>query len=63
MMNKTKKFLKIIQLKNKQKACDKLYESECLTDDVLKRQVEINTMRHELDIADSTECDESGYCQ
>ena len=52
MMNKAKKFLKIIQLKNKQKYINKEFEREGLSDRVLMEQIEINKMRHVLDIAD-----------
>ena len=57
-MDKAKRFLKIVQLKNKQRTCDKLYESEGLSDRVLDMQVEINTMRHELNIPE-----EDGFVQ
>ena len=61
-MDKAKRFLKKIQLKNKQRQCNNLYEEQGLSDQVLDMQVEINKMRHESDIADSSEL-ESGYCQ
>ena len=54
MLDKPKKFLKIIQLKNKQKAINKQYEEEGLTDNVLKQQMEVNKLRHELDISDDS---------
>lgn len=53
-MDKAKKFLKIIQLKNKQRVVDKKYEKEGLSDDVLEAQIEINELRHELGIPDSS---------
>ena len=53
MMEKAKRYLKNIQLKNKQRAINKQFEREGLTDDVLKKQVELNTLRHELNIPDS----------
>lgn len=53
MIDKAKRFLKIIQLKNKQRALDKKYANEGLTYSVLEEQIEINTLRHEADIPDS----------
>jgi hypothetical protein len=53
MMDKAKKFLKKIQLKNQQRSIDKQYAQEGLTDEVLEKQIELNTLRHDLDIPDS----------
>lgn len=53
MMDKAKRFLKIIQIKNKQRIVDKKYEKEGLSDEVLEAQIEVNKLRHELDIPDS----------
>ena len=53
MLDKAKLYFKTIQLKNKQRAIDKQYERDGLTDEVLDAQVELNMLRHELDIADS----------
>ena len=53
MMEKAKKFLKIIQLKNKQRAINKQYERDGLTDSVLMEQIKLNKLRHKLDISDS----------
>ena len=53
MIDKAKRFLKVIQLKNKQRVVTKMYKREGLTSDVLEKQVEINNLRHELDIPDS----------
>lgn len=53
MVDKAKKFLKIIQLKNKQRVINKKFEKEGLTDEVLLEQFELNKVRHALDIADS----------
>lgn len=53
MMDKAKRFLKIIQIKNKQRIVDKKYEKEGLSDEVLEAQIEINKLRHEHDIPDS----------
>ena len=52
MMDKAKRFLKIIQIKNKQRIVDKKYEKEGLSDEVLEAQIEVNKLRHELDIPD-----------
>lgn len=52
-MDKAKKFLKKIQLKNQQRSIDKQYAQEGLTDEVLEKQIELNTLRHDLDIPDS----------
>lgn len=53
MMDKAKRFLKIIQIKNKQRIVDKKYEKEGLSDEVLEAQIEINALRREHDIPDS----------
>ena len=53
-MDKEGKFFKDIQLKNKQRAIDRQYEEFGLTDEVLEQQVELNALRHELDIPDSS---------
>jgi len=53
MLDKAKLYFKKIQLKNKQRAIDKQYEREGLTDEVLDAQVELNMLRNELDIPDS----------
>lgn len=55
MLDKAKRYYHHIQLKNKQRAIDKQFEKEGLTDDVLAKQVEVNTMRNELDIPDKNE--------
>ena len=53
MMDKAKRFLKIIQIKNKQRIVDKKYEKEGLSDEVLEAQIEVNALRREHDIPDS----------
>lgn len=53
MLHKAKKFLKSIQLKNKQRNINKKYQKEGLTEEVIDAQVELNTLRNELDIPDS----------
>lgn len=52
MLNKSRIYLKKIQLKNKQRVIDKQYAKEGLTGDVLEKQLEINRLRHELNIPD-----------
>ena len=47
-------FLKKMQIKNKQRAINKQYEKEGLTDEVLDAQIELNKLKHEYDIADSS---------
>ena len=53
MLDKPKKFLKVIELKNKQRSVDKQIEKEGFTDEVLEAQIEINKERSKHDIADS----------
>lgn len=52
MEDKSKRYLKKIELKNKQREVDKQYAREGLSDEVLEKQVEINTLRRELNIPD-----------
>lgn len=54
MSDKDERFLKQIQLKNKQIAIDKQYAKEGLSDEVLEAQVELNQLRNELDIPDES---------
>ena len=54
MSDKGERFLKQIQLKNKQRAIDKQYAKEGLSDEVLDAQIELNKLRHELDIPDES---------
>ena len=55
MLDKAKRYLTKIQLKNKQRTVDKLYKKHGLTEEVLEKQVEINTLRSELDLPDASE--------
>lgn len=55
MLDKAKKFLKIIQIKNKQKAINKQFEKDGLTDELLEAQVKLNQERHKYDIPDESE--------
>ena len=54
MIDKAKRYLHHIQIKNKQRVINRLYDKEGLTEDVLKKQVEVNNLRHEHDIPDET---------
>lgn len=54
MSDKDERFLKQIQLKNKQRAIDKQYAKEGLSDEVLDAQIELNQLRNELDIPDES---------
>lgn len=54
MLDKDELYLKKIGLKNNQRALDKQYAREGLSDEVLEKQVEINCLRHELDIPDES---------
>lgn len=54
MSDKDERFLKQIQLKNKQGAIDKQYAKEGLSDEVLDAQIELNQLRNELDIPDES---------
>ena len=56
-------FIKKINLKNRQKAIDKKYIKEGLTDEVLEMQITLNQERHESDISDSTKKVHENYVQ
>lgn len=56
-------FLKKISLSNKQKAINKMFEEEGLTDRVLREQLEINKRRNELDLHDPNEEIEDEFVQ
>lgn len=49
------KFLKKISLKNRQNKVNKLYQEEGLSEEVLRKQVEINTERNQYNIPDDDE--------
>lgn len=57
------KFIKKINLRNKQREVDKLYEKEGLTDEVLEKQIEINKEGHKHDIPDENEFVHEEYVQ
>jgi hypothetical protein len=63
MFDKAEKYLKKIQLKNRQRVIDKKYKKEGLTDEILEKQVELNQLRHELDISDSSKKIYDNYVQ
>ena len=63
MLNKAKLYFKKIQLKNRQRHIDKLYKRDGLTDEVFEAQVELNKLRNELDIPDSSNFIYENYVQ
>ena len=48
-------FIKRVNLSNRQKEINRMFEEEGLTDEILKKQIGLNKERHKLDIHDSTE--------
>ena len=56
------KFIKKINLRNKQRIVNKKYREEGLTAEVLEMQMEINTERYLYDIADDSEVVDD-FCQ
>ena len=62
-MNKLSKFVKRVQFRNRQRAINKQYEREGLTDEVLDAQVALNMERHEHDISDETKKVHKNYVQ
>ena len=63
MLDKSKKFLKSIQLKNRQRALDKKCARDGLTDEVLLEQVRINSERNKEDIPDKSKTTFEKYVQ
>ena len=57
------KFIKKINLRNKQRIVNKKYREDGLTDEVLEMQREINTERYLHDIPDDSEIHKNGFCQ
>lgn len=43
-----------VHLRNEQRALNRKYEEEGLTDEVLDKQIELNRLRHEHDISDES---------
>lgn len=60
-MFNVEKFIKKINLRNKQRIVNKKYREEGLTAEVLEMQIEINTERYLYDIPD--DLNEEGFCQ
>ena len=54
-MESDEKFIQRINLQNRQKQINKMFEEEGLTDEILKKQIELNKERHRLNINDPTE--------
>ena len=63
MFDKAEKYLKKIQLKNRQRVINKKYKKEGLTDEILEKQVELNQLRHELDISETSKKIYDNYVQ
>ena len=55
------KFIKKINLRNKQRIVNKKYREDGLTAEVLEMQIEINTERYLYDIPD--DLNDEGFCQ
>lgn len=54
MFDKATAFLKLIQLKNRQRAIHKKFKRDGLTDEVLMEQIELNRFRNENNIHDTS---------
>lgn len=63
MMDKAKRYLKVIQIKNKQRVVNKQYKEEGVTDEVFEKQLEINRLRNKHDISDSSKRINGKYVQ
>ena len=57
------KFIKRINFRNRQKQIDRMFEEEGLTDEILKKQIQLNKERHKEDIHDSSEEAYKDYVQ
>lgn len=55
MDSKNEKFLQRVNLANRQKEINRMFEEEGLTDEILKRQIELNKERDRFDINDPSE--------
>lgn len=62
-MFNVEKFIKKINLRNKQRIVNKKYREDGLTAEVLEMQIEINTERCIYDIPDDMEIHKNGFCQ
>ena len=54
-MEDDERYIENLRLQSRQKAINRMFEEEGLTDEILNEQLEINKRRHELDIHDPTE--------
>lgn len=61
MFNNLEKFIKKINLRNKQRIVNKKYREDGLTAEVLEMQIGINTERYLYDIPD--DLNDEGFCQ
>ena len=52
-----------VHLRNEQRVLNRKYENEGLTEEVLEKQIEINKLRHELDIPDESNEQYDGFVQ
>ena len=55
MDSKNEKFLQRVNLTNRQKEINRMFEEEGLTDEILKRQIELNKERDRFVINDPSE--------
>lgn len=62
-MFNVEKFIKKINLRNKQRIVNKKYREDGLTAEVLEMQIEINTERYLYDIPDPDDLNDEGFCQ
>ncbi len=51
-MEEDERYIESLRLQSRQKAINRMFEEEGLTDEILKQQLEINRKRNELDIHD-----------
>lgn len=63
MLKNVDKFIKKISLKNQQKALDKKFTEQGLTDEILEEQISINQKRYEYDLVDENELIYEDYVQ
>lgn len=55
MDSKNENFLQRVNLANRQKEINRMFKEEGLTDEILKKQIEVNKKRNEHDIHDPSE--------
>ena len=63
MLKNIDKFIKKISLKNQQKALDKKFKEQGLTDEILEEQISINQKRYEYNLVDENELIYEDYVQ